>query len=341
MKRKPITLLIMTVILFSLIGCGDVSVRKDTSKKMETVSKDEEDSVADSSKEGDLDADFSPRESQDDSNPFALKDKAPAALSVKIKGNTYLLSGDPHEVIGDMTKDGVVVFDMMRYTQYAEDGYLETDEDKKINLRKDRDKYENGVWLYGNSGQLSEDAPVTKHKCYLNYYEYVFKSSECEFETGDLISESSTKNDIEKLPGYIPYRGLVETRGDAYVAVYFDAEQVDLDRYKQDADDYKREQQENMLLPPEDSNRIFYNYGINNLVVSSIVNQNYDNWDELDSDILSAEIAVTRALQDGAQKLTDGEIENLSAVLYTSYNGDVIYEVLIYSEEFFYSNREE
>lgn len=310
MKRKLIILICLATIAASVVGCGKLSAGIEALKDC-----------------------------------FFGKGKTPAALNVTIDGHTYSLSEDPHEVIGDMVKNGILVVDWMAEPDtYNEYGYLETEKDKKISF-SEFDNYENHVFWCGDR-YAHNPCPIETYKYHLSCCQYGFIGRSSAFETGESISDASTQSDMEKLSGYFPYHGgSINYDSNGYVAVYFDAEQVNLEQYKQDIDDFCLEMFENSGLDPDDPNKVWYYYDINCLIGKSRfahADYNYNFWDTVDLDRFSSEIAVTRALWDGAQKLKDGEIENLCAVLYVvdDYYGSCC-NIFIYSDKMVFLGKKE
>lgn len=330
MKKKWISLLLcLSFVASSLIACGSSSnkTNQNSIESADSGSRDEEEPGA-TTHDNDLKA---------DGGLFLSKSKVSDALIVTLNEETYDLSKDFHDVIGDMVKNEIGVFDMQTGRNFSEAGYLETDKDKVIRI-SDKDataKLKGSVFATNSSHQWPEGIyDQIDGFIYYNYYE--FKSKLTLFQNDDGIAYSSAIEDLEKLSNYIPYHGAVNISCPGFAAVYFDDTTVDLSKYNQDIDDFKKELEENKSLELDDPNKQWYKYGINLFITA----EDYNSLDRYDSELVASEIAITNALQDGVSKLKNGEIKNLYAVLYT-FEGDFTdLDVFVYTDQYIYLNKD-
>ena len=178
-------------------------------------------------------------EGKDESEDEGKNAGSNSATVITIEGKKYDLADDFQKVVGQMVKDGILVYDRKQ----ENDGYIN--------------------YIYDENGCLSKsdmkDVQINATEKMLNQENgLVFStyniSSKVAFETTDGINDSSTMAELDELDKYIS--GVV---GANYIALYQGGQYVDLEKYSDLCEEYITSTEE---MTPAEATKKYMPYGL-------------------------------------------------------------------------------
>lgn len=263
-------------------------------------------------------------------NSSTATSKTPANKSgqytINVAGKDYDLLGNPREVIGEMVKDDIAVFDSGSMKTFSEEGFYDNDPDKKKSLSQYRDTESKVSILHSGSRDFISARDNSKENM-IYYVAYSLRTGSIDFRTSDNLSANSDYAEINSIKDYSPYLGSLNRSIPGQIAVYFDGEVVDLSQYNQSFDEFWSEYDKLEHNP--------YNYALGiNPAMQEAISQN----ERIQNEEIEKEIPVVNALIDGCKKLYSGEISQLYMVHYAcaGYDEDdgIECNVYVFSKEY-------
>lgn len=264
-------------------------------------------------------------------------DNALNPFIITIKGNEYDMTGDPNEIIGCMSKDGITVIDAKSNKVYGEDGYI--DEAESIDFKNNNYSITDKSIMHIS---YSQNQPEIAGNINLPYIAYIFDTTSSQYRNGENIYIFSTKEDVEKLDGYVKFEGFLKKANKGAVAVYFDDMKIDLEDYSEEYDSFIAKYIENSKLTPDDSNRKSYNFYATIVFCSFDAEAGFNQIKEIDPELVPSTIKVTNALMDGHSKIKNGEINRMYLVWYSSFedNSQTNLALYVYGGDQFVNKKE-
>lgn len=246
---------------------------------------------------------------------------------VTMNGKKYNLSGDFQDVVGEMTKNGITVIDSLSMIVYDDDGKY----GRKVTTQMIRDGLEDVCF----ANETLNVNPASDSKIVVASYQ-LRSAVISNFKTMDGITEESDADDIAKLEGYVPQRGILKVDGQTYAAVYIDGEKVDLEEYENEAEDWidcASEKGAAFAMDkyfPDLRECIPANCKLLNSIY--YVNQFQTNDFSDEKLFLQEELSIAFAAREAGEMLYDEEIDSFDIVVY-EHTGE---EIWVYYYHYYY-----
>ena len=237
-------------------------------------------------------------------------------MVVTIGGNQYDLTGDFREVVGQMVKDGIVVYDSelnedWSYWYYDENAQLTVSEESGQLLASEKP-----IYLYENT-----DLIVSRYDL----------SRKVPFETVDGITETSTKEELESVENYTQM-------GFAYYALYMDGKMVDPEAFRDTLEEYLDATEEK---PMSEATEQFFPQGrcmnfadirlYQQMTQNAYVGREFRNRIEQEQQPYTETVLLFMlATEEAYRLLTEGKIETYDIII---YGGGVFYEHYSYDPD--------
>lgn len=156
-----------------------------------------------------------------------------SANIIEIEGHEYDLSQNFEEVISSMTKNGLIIADMIKAGKvYTKEGELTSIIKNNIDI--------NSINLYVTSQNMSQGSH------HLNTFEFVYDNTD--FKTVDNITFKSSAKKLKDLEEYTSGFNINQNREQpAYFALYEDGELIDLTKYHKMLKDINIDDQETLM----------------------------------------------------------------------------------------------
>lgn len=240
-------------------------------------------------------------------------------MVVTIEGKQYDLTGDLQEVVGQMVKDGIVVYDSelnegRSYWYYDENAQLTVSEESGQLLAK-----EYPIRL------LFSDENI---ELIVSRYEL---SRKVTFETVDGITEISTKEELESVENYTQL-------GAAYYALYMDGKMVDPEAFRDTLEEYLDATEEMSMSEateqffPQGRCMNYFDLQLYQLMTKNVyAGRDFRNRVEQEQQRhIETTLLFMLATEEAYRLLKEGEIETYDIII---YGGGVSYEHYSYDPD--------
>lgn len=239
------------------------------------------------------------------------------AATVTFEDNTYDLSGDFQEVVGEMVANGsnvVYLFSGIDYMLYDEDGKLVKAEDMDI---EEPILYAIERHVTGSPKLLELEDEVGT----LVYKQYLFMGDNIDFESKLGISNDTSKSDMKELDMFVDSTYIRFKNSNGYVAVFVDGELVNFDDYEEALEEWIDDCDDDGFAKSCEKNLDSEHYAKigNRMLAADFVRvaQDFDEVEEFMKSVnVSAEDEMLLALvmQDAFEKLEDGDAKSVVTI---------------------------